>query len=78
MIAIERYELTQAIAACSLKINFLNNLCVINDPDSPPSMKNLAVRNYFTAGACVVAVDTGYDETTGICYHTSANAAFNS
>lgn len=77
LIAIEYYELTQAIAACSLKINFLDKLCVLKDPDSTAEMRNLAMSNYFTSGVCPKSPTTGSDED-GVCYHTNLNAAFNS
>ena len=77
LIAIERYELTQTIASCSIKIGFLDKNCVLKDPDSTAEMRNRAVQNNFTAGACVKSVISGSDED-GICYHTNLNAAFNS
>ena len=75
MMAIERYELTQSIATCSLKIGFLNTECVINDPDAPLSMIDLAYSGYFIQDCENVAPDTGND---GLCYHTSVTMAFNS
>lgn len=76
MMAIERYELTQSIATCSLKIGFLNSECVINDSDAPPSMKDLAWDEYFVQDACGNVPTTDGDD--GICYHTSVTMAFNS
>lgn len=77
LIAIEHYELTQSIAACSRKIGFLNSQCVINDPDATTQMKSLAAANWFTNGYCAKSVIEGSDEN-GICYHTNLNSAFNS
>lgn len=77
LIAIEHYELTQAIASCGIKIGFLDKYCVLKDPDSTSEMRDLAAQNTFTAGACVKSVISGSDED-GICYHTNQNAAFNS
>lgn len=78
MMAVEYYQLTQAIAACSIKIGFLSSECVKNDPDATIEMKNLAWDNWFVQeGACAqIAVDMDNDD--GICYHTNVNAAFNS
>lgn len=77
LIAVEHYELTQAIASCSIKIGFLDNLCVLKDADSTPEMRNLAANNNFTTGNCAKAPISGSTED-GICYHTNVNAAFNS
>lgn len=77
VIAAEYYSLTQSIAGCSTKIGFSNRECVLNDPDSTAGMKDFAMEGYFAAGHCDEsgsAMD-GYDI---ICYHTNAQAAFNS
>lgn len=76
-VAVERYELSQTISACATKIAFLDSACVYNDPDAPDDMKAMAVKNWFTSGACYYALSTG-QSYTGICYHTNANAAFSS
>lgn len=81
--AIERYELTQAIASCALKIGFNDSTCVLKDADAQGlyGMLNLAASGFFTANAkgCdnCPSDSTGEDED-GICYHTLANAAFTS
>lgn len=80
--AIERYELTQAIASCALKIGFNDRLCVLKDADAQGlyGMLNLAASGFFTAEGCFgncPSDRTGEDED-GICYHTLANAAFTS
>lgn len=77
MIAVEYYELTQAIASCSTKIGFLDSACVLKDSDATNQMKDFAYIGYFTAGYCELTFE-GMDEYDGICYHTNANAAFNS
>lgn len=78
LIAVEHYELTQAIASCSLKIGFLSSMCVLKDADSTPEMRNLAMNNNFADSTnCVKSVIGGSTED-GICYHTNVNAAFNS
>ena len=77
LVSVERYELTQAIASCKTKIGFLNSECVEKDPDATPQMKDFAAVGWFNEGYCgesAVGMD-GYDS---ICYHTNANAAFNS
>lgn len=76
MMAIERYELTQTIASCATKIGFLNSACVLKDPDAPPEMKDLADIGFFNDGCDMMP--EGMDGQDGLCYHTSANTAFNS
>lgn len=78
MMAVEYYQLTQAIAACSTKIGFLSSDCVKNDPDATSGMKDLAWDGWFADTAnCEDAVssESGDDK---ICYHTNAKAAFSS
>lgn len=78
MLVVERYELTQTIANCSIKIGFLDSACVKNDSSATDEMKSLAWSNWFTtAGGCTKTV-TGGSSDDGICYHTNINAAFNS
>lgn len=79
MMAVEYYQLTQAIAACSTKISFLNSECVKNDPDATDLMKSLAWDNWFTDAAnCPSGFPSDMDGFDSICYHTNAEAAFNS
>ena len=75
-LAVEYYQLTQAIAACVTKIGFLDSACVKQDPDATNQMKNLAWQGYFVSGCDQVPTDM--DQNDSICYHTNANAAFNS
>lgn len=75
-LAVEYYQLTQAIAACVTKIGFLDSACVKQDPDATNQMKNLAWEGYFMAGCDQVPTDM--DQNDSICYHTNASAAFNS
>lgn len=77
MLAVEHYELTQAIAACATKISFTSSDCVKNDPDATDQMKNLAWSGWFMAGSCE-SYGEGMDQYDSICYHTNANAAFTS
>lgn len=76
LIAVENYVLSQAIASCEIKIGFVNSTCVLNDVDAPDGCKSLAVIGYFT-GVCELQ-PIGMDPNDGICYHTSANAMFQS
>lgn len=76
-ISIEHYELTQSIAACATKIGAFDSACVSSSPNAPGEMKDLANAFYFSSGYCL-NVATGTSGTDGICYHTSANAAFSS
>ena len=75
-LAVEYYQLTQAIAACVTKIGFLDSACVKQDPDATNQMKNLAWGGYFVSGCDQSA--TGMDQNDSICYHTNASAAFTS
>lgn len=78
MLAVEYYELTQAIAACATKFGFMNSACVLNDADATAPMKSLANIGFFTeAGGCVLFA-VGMDGNDAICYHTNANSAFTS
>lgn len=79
MIAIERYELTQSIATCITKIGFISSECVQKDPDAPDEMKDYAWDGYFVdTTVCDNFISEDMDGADTICYHTSANAAFNS
>ena len=74
MIAIEHYELTQAIANCeSIKIGFASSSCVMKDSDADGNLKTLAGSGYFLAGSCQFeSIDQ--DPNDGNCYHTSVGA----
>ena len=76
-LAVEYYQLTQAIAACVTKIGFLDSDCVKHDTDATDHMKDLAWDGYFVQGHCSKYA-TGMDADDSICYHTNANAAFTS
>ena len=76
-ITIERYAVTQSIAACNIKIGFLDSDCIIRDPDSTTEMKDYASDGWFASGNCMEEVYAGTDYD-GICYHTNTQAAFNS
>lgn len=78
LIAVENYVLSQAIASCSTRIGFNSSACVFDDVDVPAGFRNLAGIGYFTAdGECDFEPNIG-DEHDSICYHTSANAMFQS
>ena len=73
MIAIEHYELTQAIASCDrIKIGFLDSSCVIKDPDATSDMKSLAHGQFYLSGCSYESF--GMDPNDGPCYHTAAGA----
>lgn len=76
LMRIDRYELTQSIAACGIKIGYSDSQCVINDPDSPEEQIYMAYDNWFSTG-CTFKPTAG-EENDGVCYHTNANAMFNS
>lgn len=78
MLAVEYYELTQAIAACATKFGLMDSACVLNDADATDQMKDLAYVGFFIeAGGCG-AFPEGMDASDAICYHTNANSAFTS
>lgn len=78
LIAVENYVLSQAIASCSTRIGFNSSACVFDDEDAPDGFRNLAGIGCFAAdGECDFQPNIG-DEHDGICYHTSANAMFQS
>ena len=80
LVAVERYELSQAIAGCVIKIgpNGSRN-CIRTDPDTPAVIRSRANDGYFADMSCIssepfmVTPGTQFD---GICYHTSASAIF--
>ncbi len=80
MLAVEYYQLTQAIASCVTKIGFNDSNCVLKDEDATWQMKDLAYVGFFTdnlLSGCGLSAE-GMDGYDGICYHTNANSAFNS
>ena len=80
MACVELYKLSQSIAACAIKISFLNNACVVADPDTPEETRGLAyvLGEYFTTvGGCDKDA-TKTQDNEKICYHTQVNAMFTS
>ena len=78
LIAVENYVLSQAIASCETKIGFVSSACVFDDEDAPDGFRNLAGIGCFTAdGKCTYQPNIK-DVYDNICYHTSANAMFQS
>lgn len=80
VIVMETFNVTQSIAACGTKFNFLNRECVLKDSDATKNMMSFAYWGYFMENHCdnsYFEVGTGEQED-GFCYHTNANAAFNS
>lgn len=77
-ICIEHYELTQSIAACDLKIGLMDSACVLSSPNATKDMKNYAMSNWFLSNTACAVYAEGMQDSTGICYHTNANAAFTS
>ena len=79
-IAVERYELTQTIADCSVKIGAQGSTdCVITDGDAPDQMKDLAYEfgSFISTGPCE-DVAKGDEYADGICYHTNTVLTFHS
>lgn len=78
MVAVERYELSQAIAGCVTKIGPNgSNSCIRTDPDTPDSMRSDAIRGRFADSTCLPTEIVNIGEVfDGICYHTQASATF--
>ena len=84
MIAVEQYELSQSIVACSIKISMASNSCVRRDSDTPDEMRSIAF-NYpmYFAQQCDGSGELDVVNGSGIpkdalCYHTQTNATFTS
>ena len=79
MVAVDRYELSQAIAGCgSIKIGLERSACFLKDPAAPAISKAYAANGWFTAnGQCAIKTVSGvtYD---GLCYHTQVNGVLTS
>lgn len=77
IVAVDRYELSQAIAGCSIRVNSVDSLCFLKDPDVPAITKSYAANGWFTEGNCALQTIAGmnYD---GMCYHTQVNAVLKS
>lgn len=78
MVAVDRYELSQAIAGCTaIKIGLTSAACFLADDDAPPISKAYAANGWFADNTCFNKTVAGvtYD---GICYHTQVNGALTS
>ena len=78
MVVVEQYALSQAIAACPTQVGYNDNLCIANDEDVPPLMRELASWGVFGEGRCVPGMEsTGNDDNfDGVCYHTNTSLLF--
>ena len=75
MVAVERYELSQAIASCVIKIGPAGTqYCVQTDLLTPEKMRDMANNGYF-ASDCPTKASPG-QTFDGVCYHTQASATF--
>ncbi len=77
LIAVEHYELSQTIATCMIQIGMNDSLCVLKDEDATSQMKAFAANQWFVQGSCL-EYPLGGQQYDGWCYHTNANAMFNS
>ena len=71
-ILVERFEVTQHIAACSsIKVDSMGISCVL-DSNAPDEMRDMALQGYF------MSKDFCYQYPTdgAICYNASVNMAF--
>lgn len=82
MLAVERYSLTQSIASCGgIKIGFTDANCIKKDDDATDAMRDWVDIGGFIGDTCDLDLTGSFEEGRDgslICYHTSANAAFNS
>lgn len=79
LLAVEHFALTQSISSCAgIKINSVDALCVLKDPDSTNVMRNLAHRKGFLNPCGIDGKDLSGHMYDGVCYHTNINAAFTS
>ena len=83
-IAVEQYELSQSIVACSIKIAFASNSCVRRDADAPDEMRSIAFSYpmYF-AQQCdgsgeLDVINGSVISKDALCYHTQTNSTFTS
>lgn len=83
-LCVERYALTQTIAACS-GIKIMDDPAlpgpqdVLNDPNATNAMKTAARRGGFLTATDGCRIELmGTTGSDGICYHTNINAAFSS
>lgn len=78
MAAVEFYSLSQSIAACTIRISYLDNNCVIKDSDTPVETRSIAyVKRHLFSIECQQNA-TLMDGNDSICYHTQVNAMFTS
>lgn len=78
MVAVDLFELSQSIAGCDIKIDYMDSYCFLVDKDVPPEPQSMAAQGYFVDGICMnfVTAGTTYDGAfSGMCYHTNANGA---
>ena len=73
MVAVDRYELSQSIAGCAIKVGATNGMCFLRDPDVPNKIKSYAYYGWFASGDCSHRPRSG-DDYDGFCYHTAANS----
>ncbi len=76
MIAVENFELSQAIAACVTKIGFNNSGCVAHDNDLPDEIRALGHAGYFYDSQGCDPLISSMPENDKICYHSAANMMF--
>ena len=83
VIVTENFGAALNIANCAIRIGYMNNSCVVNDPDTPEELRGYAqvIPAFFvgtgTEGGCTQDA-VNMPSTDGICYHTSVQALFNS
>lgn len=78
LVAVERYELSQSIASCAIKVGPNgSNGCIKDNGQGLGGMWSMAYAGYFASvtGGCDWVASIGQD-FSGVCYHTQANAAF--
>lgn len=78
MVIAENFTLSSSIAACSIKIGFLDNACVVRDPDTPPEMRSFALMQpvYFSHVCEIDSANIQLNDS--LCIHTQTAATFTS
>lgn len=77
IVAVDRYELSQSIAGCSISVGATSRMCFLKTPGIPNAMKSFAYHGWFADSSCTYRVVAG-TEYDGFCYHTQANSALTS
>ncbi len=76
--AVEFYKLSQSIAACAIKISYLDNACVVKDNDTPIQMRSYALVDPLSFTSVCMDNMLLSPDNDSLCYHTQVAATFTS